>query len=147
MPRRIPALLSLLLAAGWLLALFGRLLTPGQVLANRDIPQFHLPLRTAFRHLAEGGLPVVEETETDPQARRQMKRSRIVNGIGRIGYYRGGKSALWQDEDMAGDFTKRALKFIDRSKDKPFGRCRTQNTSPQISFEARVAEIHSEARR
>ncbi len=58
MHRRIPALLSLLLAAGWLLALFGRLLTPGQVLANRDIPQFHLPLRTAFRHLAEGGLPV-----------------------------------------------------------------------------------------
>lgn len=44
----------------------------------------------------------------------------IVNGIGRIGYYRGGKSALWKDEDMAGDFTKRALKFIERSKDKPF---------------------------
>lgn len=44
----------------------------------------------------------------------------IVNGIGRIGYYRGGKSALWKDEDMAGEFTKRALKFIDRSKDKPF---------------------------
>ena len=47
-----------LLAAAWLLALFGPLLWPGRVLANRDIPQFHLPLRTAFRRLAEGGLPV-----------------------------------------------------------------------------------------
>lgn len=28
------------------------------MLANRDIPQFHLPLRTAFRRLAEGGLPL-----------------------------------------------------------------------------------------
>jgi hypothetical protein len=48
----------LLLAAGWILALFGPLLSPGRVLANRDIPQFHLPLRTAFRRLAEIGLPV-----------------------------------------------------------------------------------------
>ena len=46
------------LAAAWLLALFGSLLAPGRVLANRDIPQFHLPLRTAFRRLVEGGLPV-----------------------------------------------------------------------------------------
>ncbi len=53
--RRAPVLF---LAAAWLLALFGRLLSPGRVLANRDIPQFHLPLRTAFRRLAEGGLPV-----------------------------------------------------------------------------------------
>lgn len=44
----------------------------------------------------------------------------IVNGIGRIGYYRGGKSAQWKDEDMAGEFTKQALAFIDRSKGKPF---------------------------
>jgi hypothetical protein len=48
-----------LLAGAWLLSLFGALLAPGRVLANRDIPQFHLPLRTAFRHLVEsGGLPV-----------------------------------------------------------------------------------------
>jgi hypothetical protein len=45
-------------AAGWLLALFGPLLAPDRVLANRDIPQFHLPLRAAFRRLAESGLPV-----------------------------------------------------------------------------------------
>jgi len=44
----------------------------------------------------------------------------VVNDIGRIGYMKGGKAALWQDEDMADQFTKHALAFIERSKDKPF---------------------------
>jgi arylsulfatase A-like enzyme len=44
----------------------------------------------------------------------------VVNGIGRIGYMKGGKAALWQDEDMADQFTRHALDFIERSKDKPF---------------------------
>ncbi len=44
----------------------------------------------------------------------------IVNGIGRIGYTRGGTAALWKDEDMADEFTRRALAFIERSKERPF---------------------------
>jgi arylsulfatase A-like enzyme len=44
----------------------------------------------------------------------------VVNGIGRIGYATGGKSALWQDEDMADTFTRQALGFIERAKEKPF---------------------------
>lgn len=47
-----------LLGTGWLLTFFAALLSPGRVLANRDIPFFHLPLRTALRQLAEFGLPV-----------------------------------------------------------------------------------------
>jgi arylsulfatase A-like enzyme len=43
-----------------------------------------------------------------------------INGIGRIGYMKGGKAALWKDEDMADVFVKHALGFIDREKDKPF---------------------------
>jgi hypothetical protein len=50
--------LPVLLGAAWLLSLFAPLLSPGTVLANRDVPLFHLPLRTAFRWLAEEGLPV-----------------------------------------------------------------------------------------
>ena len=34
------------------------MLSPGRALASRDIPLFHLPLRAAFRRLAESGLPV-----------------------------------------------------------------------------------------
>jgi arylsulfatase A-like enzyme len=44
----------------------------------------------------------------------------IVNGISRIGWMTGGKAARWKDEDMADDITRRAVSFIERSKDKPF---------------------------
>lgn len=48
----------LLLGTAWLLSFFAPLLSPGTVLANRDVPVFHLPLRAAFRWLAAEGLPV-----------------------------------------------------------------------------------------
>ena len=44
----------------------------------------------------------------------------VVNGIGRIGFMKGGKAALWKDEKMADVFTGQALAFIEREKDKPF---------------------------
>lgn len=44
-----------------------------------------------------------------------------VNGIGRIGYMTGGKSALWKDEDMADRFTRSAVAFLERQKQgQPF---------------------------
>ncbi|MFI5381131.1 MAG: arylsulfatase [Tepidisphaerales bacterium] len=44
----------------------------------------------------------------------------IVNGISRIGYMSGGKSARWVDEDMADTLTKKATGFIEQNKDEPF---------------------------
>ena len=44
----------------------------------------------------------------------------VINGIGRIGFMTGGKSALWVDEDMADTFTRKAVSFIEQRKDKPF---------------------------
>ena len=44
----------------------------------------------------------------------------VINGIGRIGYMAGGKSALWNDETMADEFVKQAKKYIASHKDKPF---------------------------
>ena len=44
----------------------------------------------------------------------------IVNGISRIGYMSGGKSALWKDEEMADRFTEKALAFLDRNRTRPF---------------------------
>jgi arylsulfatase A-like enzyme len=44
----------------------------------------------------------------------------IVNGISRIGYMSGGKSALWIDEDIADVITGKAVKFIENNKNKPF---------------------------
>ena len=44
----------------------------------------------------------------------------IVNGVSRIGFMTGGKSALWVDEYMAEAFSQKALAFIDKSKNQPF---------------------------
>lgn len=44
----------------------------------------------------------------------------IVNGIGRIGYMKGGGKALWKDENIADSITIHAIDFIRQHKDKPF---------------------------
>ena len=43
-----------------------------------------------------------------------------VNGVGRIGWMKGGKAAVWQDETMGDTFAEKACAFIARNKDKPF---------------------------
>lgn len=44
----------------------------------------------------------------------------IVNGIGRIGYMKGGGKALWKDENLADSITTHALEFIKENQNKPF---------------------------
>ena len=44
----------------------------------------------------------------------------IVNGISRIGYMKGGKSALWVDENIADSLTHKAVEFIESHADQPF---------------------------
>ncbi len=44
----------------------------------------------------------------------------IHNGIPRIGFQKGGKAALWVDEDMADDFLGKAQQYIQENKNKPF---------------------------
>ena len=44
----------------------------------------------------------------------------IVNGIPRIGFMKGGKSALWSDVDMADHFLAKAKDFVRQHKDEPF---------------------------
>ena len=44
----------------------------------------------------------------------------IVNGISRIGYMQGGKSAEWVDEDFPDVFTGKAIEFIKENSHQPF---------------------------
>ncbi len=44
----------------------------------------------------------------------------IVNGIGRIGYMKGGGKALWKDENIADSITSHAIDFIRSNADRPF---------------------------
>lgn len=44
----------------------------------------------------------------------------IINGYGRLGFMRGGKSAIWKDEDLAETFLGKAKDYIDENCEKPF---------------------------
>ncbi|RMG36131.1 MAG: arylsulfatase [Planctomycetota bacterium] len=44
----------------------------------------------------------------------------IHNGIGRIGFFTGGKSALWRDEDLAEEWVKQSVRWITENRDRPF---------------------------
>ncbi|AWG23675.1 arylsulfatase [Flavobacterium faecale] len=44
----------------------------------------------------------------------------IVNGIPRIGYMKGGKSAKWNDEEMSENFLAQAQSYVVEHKNKPF---------------------------
>ncbi|MDR0796662.1 MAG: arylsulfatase [Tannerella sp.] len=62
---------------------------------------------------------------TNPELLTKMVHSHghdmaIVKGIGRIGYMKGGKQALWDDEMIADSITSKAVTFIERNKEKPF---------------------------
>ncbi|HEY5653216.1 MAG TPA: arylsulfatase [Pontiella sp.] len=46
--------------------------------------------------------------------------SSVINGIARIGYQWGGKTALWNDETMADHFIEKTKAYIAANKDKPF---------------------------
>ena len=78
------------------------------------------PIRISFKE------PIlVEPTGRDHPELLKMHPSHghdmtIVNGISRIGYMSGGKSALWIDEDIADIISGKAVNFIEKNKDKPF---------------------------
>ncbi|MCF0167236.1 MAG: sulfatase-like hydrolase/transferase [Bacteroidales bacterium] len=44
----------------------------------------------------------------------------VVNGVSRIGYMKGGKSALWIDEYIGETITGKAIEFMKANKDRPF---------------------------
>ncbi len=44
----------------------------------------------------------------------------LINGISRIGFMKGGKSALWVDETIADTLTHKAVSFIEKNKETPF---------------------------
>jgi arylsulfatase A-like enzyme len=78
------------------------------------------PLQVSYKENFEG-----EPTGRDNPEMLKLKwhhghNHSIWNGIPRIGYQKGGKSAMWIDGDMADNFLDRALKYIEDNKDETF---------------------------
>lgn len=78
------------------------------------------PIEVNYDTIIEGiksGLeyPHLMRLKSDPQHSNS-----IVNGVGRIGYMKGGESALWKDEDFSFVLIDKAKDFIRQSDNKPF---------------------------
>ena len=70
------------------------------------------PIQVSYEHNFDG-----EPTGKDNPELLKLKHSHghdmsIVNGIGRIGYMKGGGKALWKDENIADSITSHAINFI-----------------------------------
>ncbi|WAJ71874.1 sulfatase-like hydrolase/transferase (plasmid) [Catenovulum adriaticum] len=61
-----------------------------------------------------------ENPELERQSADHQHNKTLINGIGRIGWMAGGKSAEWVDEDFYQVFTNKANDFIKQNKDNPF---------------------------
>jgi arylsulfatase A-like enzyme len=78
------------------------------------------PVQVSYREPFPGELVARDHPELLRMKASHGHDQAIVNGVGRIGYMIGGKSALWVDEEIAPTLTKKATDFIDRNKSKPF---------------------------
>jgi len=78
------------------------------------------PLEVSYVHKI-GNRPTGDE---NPEMLRQVADSQhnktIINGISRIGWMKGGKSAEWIDEDFPYVLTQKANRFIQENKKSPF---------------------------
>ena len=78
------------------------------------------PITVSYDHKV-GNWPTGEENpELVKLKPSQGHNNTIINGIPRIGWMTGGKSALWKDEEIADVITAKAKNFICSSTDKPF---------------------------
>jgi arylsulfatase A-like enzyme len=78
------------------------------------------PIEVSYEHNFEG-----EPTGKDNPELTNMKwhhghNNSIVNGIPRIGFMKGGKSAKWSDVDIADHFLDKAKTWVKTHKDGPF---------------------------
>ena len=78
------------------------------------------PIQVSYKHNFPG-----EPTGKDNPELLRMHPSHghnqsIINGISRIGYMKGGKKALWKDEEIAETLTEKAVGFLESHQDRPF---------------------------
>lgn len=78
------------------------------------------PIYVDYKNNFEGEPTAVDNPEMVDMKWHHGHNNSIVNGIGRIGYMKGGESAKWSDVDMADHFLKKAQDYVKTHKEKPF---------------------------
>ncbi|MGJ8723396.1 MAG: sulfatase-like hydrolase/transferase [Roseibacillus sp.] len=85
------------------------------------------PLTVSYKKKIPAEVPgtVYPDGREDPEAMTYYMNTHghnmsVINGVGRIGMMKGGKSALWNDEEMADKLVEKAGAFIEKNKGEPF---------------------------
>ena len=78
------------------------------------------PIEVSYKENFEGEPTGIKNPEMLKMMWSHGHNNSIVNGIGRIGFMKGGKSAKWVDENMADTFLVRAKSFVLEHKNEPF---------------------------
>jgi arylsulfatase A-like enzyme len=78
------------------------------------------PLYVNYKKNFEGEPTAITNPELMKMKWSHGHNNSVHNGIPRIGYQKGGKSALWIDEDIADVFVNEVKQFVSENKSKPF---------------------------
>jgi hypothetical protein len=65
----------------------------------------------------------IEHPELLKQGADKQHAGTIINGISRIGYMKGGKSARFKDEALASTVVQKSVAYLEQHQDKPFFLC------------------------
>jgi arylsulfatase A-like enzyme len=78
------------------------------------------PLLVSYEKNFEGEPTGIDNPELCKMMWHHGHNNSVHNGVPRIGFQKGGKSAMWIDEDMADDFTQKAQQYVKENKSNPF---------------------------
>jgi len=79
------------------------------------------PLSISYDHQLKGGYPIgLNHPNKLVMMADSQHSGAIINGVSRIGYEAGGKSAMWDIKQFPFEFTNQAIDFMERNKDQPF---------------------------
>lgn len=95
--------------------------TPCVYIDNRKVDNLDPedPLEVTYEK--EKAFPDVPTSKTHPELLKIKGHTGcIVNGIPRLGYMRGGNSAVWDDETMCDVFLDKTMDFLDENRENPF---------------------------
>jgi arylsulfatase A len=96
--------------------------TPTVYLENYDVVNLDAndSLRVSYKKPYPNVVTGIKNPEMLRQKADKQHSQAITNGISRIGYQKGGKKAMWVDEEFPDVFTGKAVDFINENKDNPF---------------------------
>jgi arylsulfatase A-like enzyme len=95
--------------------------TPCVYIHNRHVENLdhNDPLEVTYER--DKAFPEIPTPKTHPElCEIKGHHGCIVNGIPRLGYMRGGKSATWDDKTMSDVFLSKALQFVKENQQDPF---------------------------